>query len=304
MSSNKISIIIPHYNRWDMLADLFSTLPTETQSLHFEVIIVDDHSDDDQSKQRFLQIMEELSAHGSVSIRLIEQSMNVGASNCRNHGLANASGRYVHFLDSDDIILWSNYFSMFNVLFACEERMPDFVVSGREPVLCKLGPGVNRILPAFNIFGPLSGMIFSRQFLRDRIFDPDLKSTQDWDFYISLGLDRARNVIYSGARFFAYNVTQDSITLNSSSFVSGRKHFFKKNVGQRGFFFAAIFLGSIILFGVKRRMYSELIDVARFVAEEKRIQMYSFAFSLIGVVFVILLKLFLIPRSRRGVVDG
>jgi len=304
MTSHKISIIIPHYNRWDMLIDLMSTLPSDTQGLHLEVIIVDDCSVDNVSKQRFLCLIEELAPRDTLTILLIVQTVNVGASRCRNRGFAKASGEYIHFLDSDDIILWSNYFSMFHALFASVENYPDCVVSGRKPALCKLVPRVNSVLPAFNIFGPLSGMIFSKRFLADRMFDPDLRSTQDWDFYISIGLGRSRNVVYSGAIFFEYNVTQDSITLNSSSFVSGRKLFFRKHLAQRGFFLTTVFLGSIILFGLKRRMYAELVDVVRFVAEEKRISIYSFAFAIVGAVFVTALKASLIPRLRRGLVDG
>jgi glycosyltransferase involved in cell wall biosynthesis len=86
------SVIIPTYNRAGLLREALDSVFAQTCA-DFEVIIVDDASTDDTA--------------GIVSIfadnvRYYRQE-NQGPGAARNLGLANAAGRYVAFLDSDDL---------------------------------------------------------------------------------------------------------------------------------------------------------------------------------------------------------
>src|ERR1700730_1408688 len=66
---------------------------------HWEMLIADDCSPDDTVER-----VEEWTARDS-RVRLIRQPQNGGPAAARNAALANSSGRYVAFLDSDDFWL-------------------------------------------------------------------------------------------------------------------------------------------------------------------------------------------------------
>lgn len=100
MSSHEplISIVMPAYNIADYIAD--SIRSALAQTLHeFELIVIDDCSTDDT-----LDTVETLAASDS-RIRILRTEHNLGCAGASNVGLQHARGRYVAFLDGDD--LWA-----------------------------------------------------------------------------------------------------------------------------------------------------------------------------------------------------
>ena len=90
-----ISVVVPVYNVENYLADCMnSVLAQDFPS--FEVIVVDDGSTD-----RCPQILSSYAADPRV--RIVRQD-NAGLSAARNNGLSHVKGRYVCFIDSDDMI--------------------------------------------------------------------------------------------------------------------------------------------------------------------------------------------------------
>lgn len=91
MSTPEVSVIIPAYNS-------AATLPRALDSVFaqgfrdFEVIVIDDGSKDDTSA---------VLAPYRERVRVIKQS-NEGAAAARNHGVRQACGRLLAFLDADD----------------------------------------------------------------------------------------------------------------------------------------------------------------------------------------------------------
>ncbi|MBR4532297.1 glycosyltransferase family 2 protein [bacterium] len=97
MSEPKISIIIPVYNVEKYLAECLDSCINQTLK-DIEIICVDDASPDNSIK-----ILEEYQQKDSrIKILRHETNKNLGAA--RNTGLANATGEYVWFVDSDDYI--------------------------------------------------------------------------------------------------------------------------------------------------------------------------------------------------------
>jgi glycosyltransferase involved in cell wall biosynthesis len=92
----KVSVCIPTYNRAEHLpAALNSVLQ---QCMHnFEVVIYDDASTDDTAK-----IIEQ---YPYERLRYFRQPANVGIARNRNSCLAAARGKYIAWLDSDDVYL-------------------------------------------------------------------------------------------------------------------------------------------------------------------------------------------------------
>lgn len=90
-----VSVIIPVWNSWHYLDECLWSL--EAQILReTEIICVDDGSDDGS-----LAILER-HARRDPRIRILKQE-HAGAAAARNRGLREARGRYLSFLDSDDV---------------------------------------------------------------------------------------------------------------------------------------------------------------------------------------------------------
>jgi len=94
----KISVIIPTYNRSQLLIDTVQSVLDQTYQ-DFEIIIIDDASTDDTKS-----VAEQLIASDS-RIRYYRQKENKRAPAARNLGLEMATGNYIQFLDSDDLLL-------------------------------------------------------------------------------------------------------------------------------------------------------------------------------------------------------
>ena len=93
----KLSIIIPVYNLGNYISCLLSSLSTLYLPYEYEILIINDGSNDDTAEkvERF--------QNNNSSIKLITIE-NGGVSNARNIGLRNALGEYITFIDGDDYV--------------------------------------------------------------------------------------------------------------------------------------------------------------------------------------------------------
>lgn len=91
MSSPTVSVIIPTFNRRELVQQAIDSVLAQTFR-DFELIVVDDGSTDDTDQA--------LKKYGS-QIRYAFQA-NAGESVARQHGVELSSGQYLAFLDSDD----------------------------------------------------------------------------------------------------------------------------------------------------------------------------------------------------------
>ena len=92
-----ISIIVPVYNVESYLPTCIESLVNQTYR-NIEIVLVDDGSPDN------CPALCDLYAAKDSRIKVIHKT-NGGQSDARNFGLAEASGEYIMFVDSDDIIV-------------------------------------------------------------------------------------------------------------------------------------------------------------------------------------------------------
>ncbi|MDD5656445.1 MAG: glycosyltransferase family A protein [Elusimicrobia bacterium] len=97
MSGPFFSIILPAYNRARMLRTALSTVQYQTFG-EWECLVVDDGSTDD-TKDVLLRFQ------GEPRIRVLFNAANKGMNASRNLAIKEARGRFVTFLDSDDLWL-------------------------------------------------------------------------------------------------------------------------------------------------------------------------------------------------------
>lgn len=90
-----ISVIIPCFNRVDLLKETIKSVECAIEGLNAEIILVDDGSD--------TPISEQLSEFSHLPLVNVRQK-NAGLTTSRYNGLLAAKGTYIQFLDSDDQI--------------------------------------------------------------------------------------------------------------------------------------------------------------------------------------------------------
>src|SRR3954463_5077031 len=95
MDNPLVSIIIPVYNAEKYIAETINSAADQTWS-NKEIIIIDDGSTDGS-----LAIAKRFA---NDQIKVFSQA-NKGASAARNRGLLEAKGKYVQFLDGDDLLM-------------------------------------------------------------------------------------------------------------------------------------------------------------------------------------------------------
>lgn len=93
-----ISIIVPVYNAASYIADTITMVRKQSFS-DWELILVNDCSKD----QSLFIIENYLKKYPDERIKVIDKKVNEGAAKARNTGLDVAKGRYIAFLDADDL---------------------------------------------------------------------------------------------------------------------------------------------------------------------------------------------------------
>ena len=96
MKGNKVSIITPLYNSKKLVEDTIKSVIFQSYE-NWEMIIVDDCSKDNGTK-----IVEDF-AKTDKRIKLIKLPKNSGGAVARNRAIKEAKGKYIAFLDSDDL---------------------------------------------------------------------------------------------------------------------------------------------------------------------------------------------------------
>src|SRR5206468_13105010 len=96
MSLSKVSVVIPTYNRAEMLRAALESVLAQTLPAH-DIVVIDDGSTDNTTG-----VISELQTRVAPIIYLREAHTNQ-RGNARNKGVQAGSGDLIAFLDSDDL---------------------------------------------------------------------------------------------------------------------------------------------------------------------------------------------------------
>jgi GalNAc5-diNAcBac-PP-undecaprenol beta-1,3-glucosyltransferase len=119
MTSPFFSIIIPTYNRADLIGQTLDSVRQQVFT-DFELLVVDDGSKDNTA-----EVVRPFLADPRFSY-LPKENAERGAA--RNYGLARAKGEYVLFLDSDDLF-HPNHLSTLHQAIHAEATPPNFLAT-------------------------------------------------------------------------------------------------------------------------------------------------------------------------------
>lgn len=226
-----VSVIIPCYNQARFLPDAVASLQAQTLAT-WECMIVDDGSADNTAK-----VAESL-AQGDDRIRVVSQS-NHGPSAARNAGLRLARGRYIQFLDADDLIAPEKLLAQVSALSGapplalsyCDYRYcPEDDVTATAtrddfpPPRFLMKRPVEDIAARwetdFSI--PIHCFLFDASFFRSQriSFDENLPNHEDWDCWMRIFALDPVVVLVSGT-FAIYRLHRESLTRDRGGMGSG-----------------------------------------------------------------------------------
>ena len=179
----KVSVIIPTYNRLPMLKEAVDSVLAQDFE-DFELIVVDDGSTDGT--------VEAIKRYGG-RVKLLQHSENRGVSAARDRGVLYAQGKYIAFLDSDD--LWLKKKLKIQVDFLDDN--PHIPLCYTDEIWIRKGKRVNpklkhakysgwifeKCLPLC-IISPSSAVMRKTLFLKVGLFDEALPVCEDYDFWL------------------------------------------------------------------------------------------------------------------------
>lgn len=180
----EISVIIPTHNRSSTLPRALDSVLAQTLQPH-EIIVVDDGSEDTTSR---------LLAHDYPGCRYLHQT-NRGVSSARNLGIANATGKWIALLDSDDAWLPAKLALQSKAL----EENPGLRICHTEEIWIRNGIRVNPMrkhakqggrifqhcLPLC-VISPSSVLLHQSLFAEYGGFDINLPACEDYDLWLRL----------------------------------------------------------------------------------------------------------------------
>jgi glycosyltransferase involved in cell wall biosynthesis len=178
-----VSIVMPVYNRAAQAREAIVSALAAAPAVPLEVVVVDDGSTDGTWSA--------LQSVGDTRVRLLQMERNSGQSAARNRGLDAARGRYVKFLDSDDLLLPEH---LPREVDAMQTSGAEIVASG----WAESGPGertrsteaprfmsiVDDVLAGLAV--PTSSGLYVRR--SDWRWDPELRKLDDWDYFCQAAL--------------------------------------------------------------------------------------------------------------------
>ena len=128
--SDLVSIIMPSYNCGNYVEETIRSVQAQTYQ-NWEIIFTDDCSTDDT-----VSIVSAMMAKDG-RIHLYQNSCNMGAAVSRNNSIRKAKGRWIAFLDSDD--LWEPI-KLENQIKFMEENGYAFSYTGYQEIDCDSKP--------------------------------------------------------------------------------------------------------------------------------------------------------------------
>lgn len=205
----EVSIITPCYNSEKFIKETYDSIKNQTYT-NWEWIIVDDKSTD--------QSVEIINSFNDDRVKLIVNENNSGAAFSRNIALKNASGRYITFIDSDD--LWVDNF-LTSVLDYLKNNNEELVYASYRRVNENLELllddfiavdyiNYNRIL--FNCPIPMLTSMYDSKRV-GKIYFPDVELREDHAMWIEL-LKKIKHARAIKASLGIYRMRDNSVSRN------------------------------------------------------------------------------------------
>lgn len=187
----RFSIIITTFGRKGKVERAILSCLKQKYDKKYEILVIDDNGRGSKDQIETEKIVSKYS-----DIKYIVQNKNEGANIARNRGIKEAKGEYILFLDDDDEFLENKLFELekiiflenadliFSEVFYIEEKTQKVIKSKKNLVNIL---EVKKEILKENFIGSNSFVCLRRKkAIEVGLFNPKLKSCQDWDMWIRI----------------------------------------------------------------------------------------------------------------------
>lgn len=224
-----VSIIIPTYNREWIIEDTLLSVISQTYT-NWECIIIDDKSTDNTK-----EIVNKYAKNDNrFQFVLKSDSDKKGASISRNIGLKHAKGKFIQFLDSDDLLASNKIETQVKLLINEDYKTiatckwGDFINTDDPIVLHENNEDYKMFsnsLDYFNLIGKIGGFFPPINFLVNKelinfsgYWNENLTMNDDGEFFFRI-ISNSSKIVFTDETYVLYrnnNSTNDNLsTLNS-----------------------------------------------------------------------------------------
>ena len=212
---NLVSVIVPIYNTEKYLRECLNSILVQSYC-HLEIILINDGSLDNSG------VIADEYARMDARVKVI-QKQNEGASITKNLGIANATGKYITFIDADDFIRTDfienllNDMTKYQVAVTTTTKMCPIDKENSENVeVYSQGETLEKMFYGTLEKSQNGVQMFERQLLIDNtiLFDPKKKVGEDFDFFVQ-AIMRCDWVAVDYRKMYYYRPNPNS-TMNQS----------------------------------------------------------------------------------------
>lgn len=243
MQDNLVSIIVPMYNSDKYLRECLDSIKAQNY-INWECIIIDDCSND-----KSFAIATEYAKEDDRFI-IIQNAVNSGTAVSRNKGVEKASGRFIAFLDSDDV--WkssklskqiqymlkydysftSTYYQIIDDVSNKKNQIKKFDLTSNYKKVLKKPPGNSTV-------------IYDTKKI-DKVFIPNIRKRNDYIMWLTI-IKKAKNLNCLPEILAYYRVRKNSLSSKKIQLIKYNWRVYRKYENLN--FFYSMYL--IIVFGLR-----------------------------------------------------
>ena len=214
-----LTVIVPVYNVGKYIRRCVDSFISQDMFHDVEILLIDDGSKDESGK-----ICDEYSAKYE-NIHTYHKP-NGGLSDARNYGIERANGRYISFIDSDDLVAdgffkdISDFIAKYgsdiiNFNFAFEKTEGEYNITGDKEVTERTREELIEDVMMYNIGNQVTCNVFRKDVFKDVRFPVGRAYEDIFTFYrVILNSEKFIRVNYT---YYVYNIVNDgSITKTPS----------------------------------------------------------------------------------------
>jgi len=220
-----VTTIIPCYQHGHLVDNAIDAILSQSVR-DLEVIVVDDGSTDatEPTVSRFL---------GDSRVRYIQRP-HLGLASARNHGMMLATGRYVQFLDADDVIYPDKLERQLSIMdddstiemshtdFCCKRELTGELSNKYASPVLSSEPFIDNLVLRWErgLSIPCHCFLFRRSVLRGFAFDTMMSNHEDWVFNCVLAAG-GRESVYIPDELCEYRVFPKSMARDKAQMALG-----------------------------------------------------------------------------------
>lgn len=224
----KTSVVIPTYNRPELLRNSINSVLSQTYP-DFEIIVIDDCSSDNTPGV--------LKAFRDERLKVIRNSSNKGIAAVRNIGVTSSQGKYIAFLDDDDEWLPDKLEKQVRIMEDGPESLGcvysgclTMGLNGSEVVSTSIPRYRNKVLNELlleNFITTSTTLLKKSCIEKAGLFDEDIPYGEDYDMWIRIAGDFEFD--FAPEPLTKYRIHPNSITKNYAKVINGTRKILSKH---------------------------------------------------------------------------